>query len=497
MKGFMKKHLRNERGISLVVMVFTIIILVIVAAVSVSLLRGPQEAKQELINHENVINEFYDEQNEIRNEILNEMDNDYGDIEFSSDADSDANLPTSTSTEDWDGYVNKPHLLSNMTAIYFDDEGNEVELTASSSQAEWNKWYDYSAQKWANAKTSDDSYWVWIPRYAYKITNEINDGAARNISIIFVDNKNRNGSEKFSMEYPEVIDGEMTEYVVHPAFGTNLENGGTNTHKSGFWVAKYEMSMERSDNGGETWYYADGVEALTKNAGNTNSVRAVSKPGVSSWRNITIGNAYSNSFYYNRDGGDSHMMKNSEWGAVAYLTHSAYGRDGVEVAQNTSDTYITGTGGVDASSTGNEYGVYDLSGGAYEFVAAYILNQAGAEYRSAYGGSFATSNKSTEYATIYPYNSTSDTSSDNWNEYNKYKPTRFGDAILETSTAGLGTIGTGWNNNGVTFVNRDASFFMRGGRAGISDPNWKAGLFCISCMNGINNEQNTFRIVMF
>ena len=185
----MKKHIRNERGISLTVLVFTIVVLVIVASVSVSLLRGPQEAKQELINHGNVINEFYDEQNEIRNEILNEIDNDYADIEFSSDADSDANLPVSTSTEDWDGYVNKPHLLSGMTAIYFDD-GVEVPLTVSSTQEEWNKWYDYSNQKWANAKTSDGSYWVWIPRYAYKITNEINDGVARNISIIFVNNKN-------------------------------------------------------------------------------------------------------------------------------------------------------------------------------------------------------------------------------------------------------------------------------------------------------------------
>jgi len=494
MKGFMKKHLRNERGISLVVMVFTIIILVIVAAVSVSLLRGPQEAKQELINHENVINEFYDEQNEIRNEILNEMDNDYGDIEFSSDADSDANLPTSTSTEDWDGYVNKPHLLSNMTAIYFDDEGNEVELTASSSQAEWNKWYDYSAQKWANAKTNDGSYWVWIPRFAYKITNTINNGASRNISIVFIDNESRNNAVEYSMKYPELTDdGQMTDYVVHPAFGTNLENGGTNTHRSGFWVAKYEMSMERSDNGGETWYYADGVDALTKNAGNTNSVRAVSKPGVSSWSNITIGNAYSNSFYYNRDEGNSHLMKNSEWGALVYLTHSVYGRDGVEVSINTSKDYITGTGGVLASSTGNEYGVYDLSGGAYEYISAYILNAEGAEYRNEFGTSFAKENKSTEYLTIYPYNQTSDTYRDNWNAYKEYATTRFGDAILETSTDGAEY--NSWNEQVSIYPCLIGPFLARGGLY-TSTGAYAPGIYGFA--RAMGSEDNcTFRIIMF
>ena len=488
----MRNHIISERGVSLTVLVFTLVVLVIIAAVSVSLLQGPQEAKQELIKQDNIINEFYEEQNQIQNELVNEIGSDYNSIDKNVTVGNDTDLPVSSSTEDWDGSVNKPHLLANMTAFYYNESGDEVNLTSSSSQAEWNKWYDYSAQKWANAKTSDGSYWVWIPRFAYKITNEINDGAARNISIIFVDNKNRNGSEKFSMEYPEAINVEMTDYVVHPAFGTNLENGGTNTHKSGFWVAKYEMSMEKSDNGGASWYYADGVNALTKNAGNTTSVRAVSKPGVSSWRNITIGNAYSNSFYYNREA-DSHMMKNSEWGAVAYLTHSVYGRDGVEVAQNTSSTYVTGTGGVDASSTGNYYGVYDLSGGAFEYIAAYILNETGAEYRSAYGSSFATVTTSTEYVTIYPYNSTSDTSNDNWSEYNKYRTTRFGDAVLETSTVGSGY--NAWNGDEIVYPYADRPFGIRGGVYDSAED--AAGMFMFGRTSGSNGENYTFRTVMF
>ena len=53
----------------------------------------------------------------------------------------------------------------------------------------------------------------------------------------------------------------------------------------------------------------------TTNAGNSNYVRAVSKPNVTSWRWITVGNMYTNSYYYDRNK-DSHLMKNSEWGAV-------------------------------------------------------------------------------------------------------------------------------------------------------------------------------------
>ena len=83
------------------------------------------------------------------------------------------------------------------------------------------------------------------------------------------------------------------------------------------------------------------------------------------------------------------MMKNNEWGAVAYLTQSIYGRctsstSCTEVGINNSA--ITGYGapagsshsvtngayetdlGKDASTTGNIYGVYDMSGGAEEYV---------------------------------------------------------------------------------------------------------------------------------
>lgn len=90
---------------------------------------------------------------------------------------------------------------------------------------------------------------------------------------------------------------------------------------------------------------------------------------------------------YNYDGGEekekpleSHLIKNSEWGAVAYLTHSKYGRNGteVEINDNGEICYTGGTqdlstiydsavnGKAKQSSTGNATGIYDLSGNATE-----------------------------------------------------------------------------------------------------------------------------------
>ena len=159
------------------------------------------------------------------------------------------------------------------------------------------------------------------------------------------------------------------KYIVHPAFGTNLDLGGWSEKLDGIWVAKYEMSAE-----GEN---------------------IVSKSGVECLRNISIGEMYTRSYNYDRTN-ESHLMKNSEWGAVAYLSYSQYGTNGVEIAVTTSA--ITGTGGVVGSSTGNETGIYDLSGGTMEYVATY--DKLGGENLSNYGNSFA-DGTSTKYATAY------------------------------------------------------------------------------------------------
>ncbi|MDD2208744.1 MAG: hypothetical protein PHU45_05310, partial [Bacilli bacterium] len=77
--------------------------------------------------------------------------------------------------------VNKPVLFTGMTPVKWDDEFKEIETTEEDSS-----WYDYNAKKWANAKTADDSYWVWIPRYAYKITSQYHSSTTGTIDIKFL-----------------------------------------------------------------------------------------------------------------------------------------------------------------------------------------------------------------------------------------------------------------------------------------------------------------------
>ena len=60
--------------------------------------------------------------------------------------------------------VNHPILFTGMTPIKWDENNNEIETIESDLD-----WYDYDEKRWANAKSKDGSYWVWIPRYAYKI----------------------------------------------------------------------------------------------------------------------------------------------------------------------------------------------------------------------------------------------------------------------------------------------------------------------------------------
>ena len=187
------------------------------------------------------------------------------------------------------------------------------------------------------------------------------------------------------------------EYIVHPAFSRNAQVGGGWTTSSGeniegIWVGKFETT------------------------GSSSNVTV--KPGESSLRSRTINNQYKagKSATFGETSSEvigSHMAKNSEWGAVAYLSHSSYGLDGAEIEQNT-ERYITGgsstkseiyTTNAGQSTTGNAYGVYDMSGGASENVANYA-NYSGGSFSN--GGNteedlYNASNpeESTKYKTVY------------------------------------------------------------------------------------------------
>ena len=318
--------------------------------------------------------------------------------------------------------VNTPKLGTGMTPIKWNGS-SWVNTTGSDPE-----WYDYTAKKWANAKTSDGSMWVWIPRYAYSITSGYHSSSAGNIEIKFL-------KESSNVAY----DGTSTwdnvsgqgKWNIHPAF-----NYGTTV--SGIWVAKFEASRSN---------------ATSSNAGSNNTIKIQS--GVQSWRSITVNDIYTNCLNYNKTL-NSHMMKNDEWGAVAYLSKSKYGKN-AEVTINSNSSYYTGGGSGNAyvsnigqSTTGTVHGVYDMSGGAWEYVAAYVDNS----YTTSYGSSLVNGDAKTK--NVYSKAST-DNATNNYNA----NSSKYGDAVYETSTSGSGS--TSWYGDYSDFPNAGGPFFQRGG----------------------------------
>ena len=343
--------------------------------------------------------------------------------------------------------VNTPKLGSGMTAIKWNGS-SWVETTGSDSD-----WYDYSAKKWANAKTEDGSMWVWIPRYAYSIPSAgYHKSTATEISIEFMKgtrNETTSGRTSFNNASGQ------GNWNIHPAF-----NYGQPV--SGLWVAKFEAS-------------------------NSNGKIKV-QPGVQSWRSITVDSIYTNCLNYNKTL-NSHMMKNDEWGAVAYLSRSKYGKND-EVTINSNSSYYTGGGSGNTyvnngaqSTTGNVWGVYDMSGGAWEYVAAYVNN--GNTNLTKYGASLV---NSSDARTKNVYTKASSDSYENNYQQNKGV---YGDAVYETSTSGNGT--TSWYSDYSNFPYADWPFFFRGGHC--SNGSY-AGVFSFDNGYGNGDSGRSFRPVL-
>ena len=422
--------------------------------------------------------------------------------------------------------VNTPKLLEGMTGVYWDNTGKEIDVTKYNQ----NSWYNYSEQKWANAKTEDGSYWVWIPRYEYKINS--ND---KTINVKFIK------TEKIT------VDNDYT--YIHPAFtnGTknNFKNGEWDKEIPGFWVAKYAAGFQectqKITNGNiiepttdpNKVTYSNKTYTSFSNEGQiTNALSQklteseyasqkisypVFKPLTYAYNIISTGDSYTisqeiakarNFYGLDPDTADSHMMKNSEWGAVVYLSHSNYGINDKKVEMNTKNLInfdkfifsVTGyardiPNGVSASTTHNKTGVFDLSGCVWERVSAYITN--GDTSLTTYGKSYATLKTSTKYATIYPYNEVDDSNTNNYLEYKNAKY-GYGDAVLETSTSETSTseqeqLTNAWENNYSNYPYTHGTFFVRGGDCSNID---KAGIFAFTNATGNPQQVNGFRAIL-
>jgi len=169
---------------------------------------------------------------------------------------------------------------------------------------------DHKTSHFGNVKMTDRSYFVWIPRYAYKITPAPSTTpSANNSGTIDVKFINGTGNKAYDGTTCTIATSNIdstSQYIVHPAFCTDVNMGGYETNLTGIWVAKYESSMET--NGSATTTTNDTIGNVVI----SNTIKVVSKPNRTSWRYITVGNCYTNGYNYNRNL-DSHLMKNSEW----------------------------------------------------------------------------------------------------------------------------------------------------------------------------------------
>ena len=280
-----------------------------------------------------------------------------------------------------------PVIKENLVPVTISDNG---EVTYADTSKEW---YSYENKEWANAvilnegvtyqegdimQESDiESYFVWIPRYRYQIFDE------GNYTEAIPSKPTENIAKEIQIEFESKDEVPSTgskqgEWLTHPAF--------TNFDVNGFWVGKYETGYKG----------ATTKEEAQVNEENPNKV--IVKPNTYSWRGISVSNIFKTVYNYNRDL-DSHMIKNTEWGAVAYLSHSKYGIN-TEVRINNNSNFLTGHSATDetdqssypgesgmtqdvtlpyntptgykASTTGNITGIYDMSGGAIEYVAGYV-----------------------------------------------------------------------------------------------------------------------------
>ena len=313
-------------------------------------------------------------------------------------------------------------------------------------------------------------------------------------------------------------------------------NGGWDEEIAGFWVAKYEAGFQSctqsvDDSGivtepvidtsnvvfSDKTYTSsyDKVNALGQSIDveNTRISYPVFKPLTYSYNVISTGDEYTisqevakaKSFYgLNESSTDSHMTKNSEWGAIVYLANSEYGRNGVYMQKNSKNLNnldnkniyaVTGyagdtPNGVGASTTGNMTGVFDLYGGVSEQVAAYISS--GKDVIKKYAQSFAISTRedegyktlSTKYATVYPFDTVSvgEEFNDNYNAYKNLqtKEYGFGDGILEYKQD-VGFVGATW------------IFFKRG--TSVNDLEYNRE-FTVGATAGVPYAYQGFRVIL-
>ena len=444
-----------------------------------------------------------------------------------------------------------PELYKGLVPVTIDNDGTVKKADTTKM------WYSYENKIWANAVilTGADiynagdtikeeeikQYYVWIPRYRYKLWNvnsELSEGAEQPINIVFENKKEVRSTGSNN-----------GEWLTHPAFISFNSNG--------IWVGKFETSYNEDS-------YTNSSTFLTKNANYSQATQGsniIIKPNVRSLSNKNISQFYELSINTNKNL-NSHMMKNTEWGAVAYLTYSVYGNctssSCEEVYPNNVNTgYLTETAkftgqweygatitGCSASSTsasvssnqsscaagyawngknnksstnGNISGIYDMSGGNFEYMMSVVKDADGNAIigqnsinNSGFNGMFGCPTCSNDtsgltslttgidfptdnhYYDLYTPNST-ELNDDSWYKYtNSYLGDAMKEMAISKNNASSGSK-TLWFNDGGTYPTTTASWIHRGGYYNDKNIN---GVITFGRSSGRLSSGTSFRIVL-
>ena len=411
-------------------------------------------------------------------------------------------------------------ISEGLIPVVFDTSKGTVVKTISASDSDW---YNYDEKKWANAVLVKDkgtntrtyyqthlnetinesdilAYFVWIPRYKYKIwtTTASSSGSEQEIEIVF-ESKDTEKSEGTAVD----------EYYTHPAFTFG------NSELDGFWIGKFETT------GPDTQpTVKPNLQSLRNQNISTQFATALNfAGGKQSGSTITFSG---NSTYGLTSSFDSHMLNNNEWGAVAYLSRSKYGANR-EVYVNNSSGYYTGRSGGNvggstpingtytdqtattqyntygfytwdgylldygantqsstrelnkvASTTGNIYGVYDMVGGAWEYIMG--------NFNSTAGNSGFSTFPNDKYINLY--SSSIFTGTNSTNNSLCTLATCGGQALYETK---------GWYHDSSYFVISNTPWFRRGGSYNAGRG---AGIFNSNSYSGTNNALYGFRVAL-
>ena len=418
--------------------------------------------------------------------------------------------------------VNRDGRINDEDASLVGALNKEYQIGEEQTEVIDTTWYDYGKKKWANAvtvsDTSRDRYLiaevgqeikmndiltmqVWIPRYKYKVWNYNSDGnktsTPKEVEIVWEKgiekagnitcSDNVSGSENDASEVCKANNAVCTdetcnnEMYTHPAFTLGDEE------LAGIWVGKFETTGT--------------IDNITVKPNS----KSLTNQSVSSFASKIMGMKNANNQYGFSSSVDVHMAKNIDWGAIAYLSHSKYGRcDGdtcEEITMNNCSNKITGIGadtvsassstatcssnankyngekGMLASTTGNVYGIYDMNGGSYEYVMANMVDT-DKNMVPGYSGYTTTSYPNAKYYDRYSYSTSA----------NSRVRSKLGDATKEVYVSD----NNGWYLNSLSLAKFDYPWILRGGHYNDSP----SGIFHSVTNNGGTYDNNSTRIVM-